>query len=94
MKVLSIRKCLIVGTRSVRRASGLLETAIAVSSIPSPTPERKLCKRKSEDCELGRSVRQGSYFIYRVLFHLLRYQERFDKQMTNFLLSADTCFDW
>ena len=26
MKVLRIRKCLIVGTRSVRRASGLLET--------------------------------------------------------------------
>jgi hypothetical protein len=33
MKVLSIRKCLIVGTRSVRRASGLLETRIAVTSL-------------------------------------------------------------
>ena len=31
MKVLRIRKCLIVGTRSVRRASGLLETGLSVS---------------------------------------------------------------
>ena len=31
MKVRRIRKCLIVGTRSVRRASGLLETGFAVS---------------------------------------------------------------
>jgi len=32
MKVLRIRKCLIVSTRSVRRASGLLETGIPVTS--------------------------------------------------------------
>jgi hypothetical protein len=31
MKVLRIRKCLIVGTRSVRRASGLLETGFSVT---------------------------------------------------------------
>ena len=31
MKVPRIRKCLIVGTRSVRRASGLLETGFSVS---------------------------------------------------------------
>jgi hypothetical protein len=34
MKVLRIRKGLIVGTRSVRRASGLLETGISVTCLP------------------------------------------------------------
>jgi hypothetical protein len=34
MKVLRIRKCLIVGTRSVRRASGLLETGFSVTCLP------------------------------------------------------------
>jgi hypothetical protein len=39
MKVLSIRKCLIVGTRSVRRASGLLETGLSVTCLPDPLRE-------------------------------------------------------
>jgi hypothetical protein len=34
MKVLRIRKCQIVGTRSVRRASGLLETGLSVNCLP------------------------------------------------------------
>ena len=38
MKVLRIRKCLIVGTRSVRRASGLLETGFSVNCPALTSP--------------------------------------------------------
>jgi hypothetical protein len=53
MKVLRIRKCLIVGTRSVRRASGLLETgypevdwikAAFAGSNPASFLELSLCE--------------------------------------------------
>jgi hypothetical protein len=53
MKVLRIRKCPILSTRSVRRASGLLETGISVNSTNAlPCFDFFEC-----DCgHLGRSV--------------------------------------
>jgi hypothetical protein len=45
IKVLRIRKCLIVGTRSVRRASGLLETGFCVTCRPELSRASR-CYRK------------------------------------------------
>jgi hypothetical protein len=50
-KVLRIRKCLIVSTRSVRRASGLLETGLSVNSPDrDPLGDGTYRKRDSSGC--------------------------------------------